>query len=135
MFIAGHFYGAISVAQAYVESLARFLYEVYGIRGNPKNPGKQWEKLAVEKLVGSVASDAAQRVLSKRNDFHHLNKEVEQDYAALEKRAEECINLLNAIEVDVFAHSFDRGKLVLARPERWPSAGGGLTSAYLRQKW
>lgn len=78
MFIAGYFYGAISISQAYVESLSKFLCEIYGIRGNPNKPEKRWEKLLAEKVVEASAHDAARAVLSDRNYFHHLNKEVEQ---------------------------------------------------------
>jgi hypothetical protein len=135
MFIAGHFYGTISIAQAYVESLSKYLCETYGIRGNPNDPAKRWEKLLAEKIVGPPAQDAALAVLSDRNDFHHLNKEVEQDYQKLEQRAEECVNLLHTIESDVFAHSFHAGSIVPKHSERWPNAGDGLARANLRQKW
>jgi hypothetical protein len=49
----------------------------------------------VEKIVGPSARDAALALLSDRNDFHHLNKEVEQDYRKLEKRAEDCVKLMH----------------------------------------
>jgi hypothetical protein len=96
MFIAGYFYGAICVAQAYVESLSKYLGEAYGVRGNPNDPTKRWEKLMAEKIVGASVRNAALAVLSDRNDFHHLNKEVEQDYQKLEQRAADCVNLLQS---------------------------------------
>ena len=135
MFVAGHFYGAISVAQAYVESLSKYLCEAYHVRGNPNDPVKRWEKLCAEKIVGQSACDAAQGIMSDRNDFHHLNKDVEQDYLKLEKRAEDCVNHIHSIEADVFAHTFSDGKVVPKHPERWPTVGDGLTRAHLRQKW
>lgn len=49
MFIAGHFYGTISVAQAYVESLSKYLCEAYGVRGNQNDAAKRWRKLLAEK--------------------------------------------------------------------------------------
>ena len=134
MFVAGHFYGTISVAQAYVESLSKYLCETYGVRGNQKDAAKRWGKLLAEKIVGQAAHDFAFAVLSDRNDFHHLNKEVEQDYATLEKRAEDCVNLLYTIETDVFAHSFHAGSIVPTHPKRWPDAGDRFTRANLRQK-
>ena len=134
MFVAGHFYGAISVAQAYVEALSTYLCERCNIGGNQKDPPKRWQKLVTEKIVDAPVCDAALAVLSDRNDFHHLNKEVEQDYRKLERRAEVCVNLLYTIESRVFDHSFDTGSIVPKHPERWRDAGNGLTHAYLRQK-
>ena len=135
MFIAGKFYGAISVAQAYTEALSTYLCDRYSIRGNRKDALKRWEKLLLEKIVDALVCDAARAVLSDRNDFHHLNKEVEQDYLKLEKRAEDCVNFLYTIESHVFAYAFNAGSIVPKHPERWPNAGDGLTRANLRQKW
>jgi hypothetical protein len=135
MFIAGHFYGSISVAQAYVEALSTYLCDTYSIGGNRNDPPKRWEKLAAEKIVGPDVHTAAVAVLSDRNDFHHLNKDVEQDYRKLEQRAERCVNLVHTIEADVFAHSFQDGRILPKHPERWPRAGDGLTRVQLRQKW
>jgi hypothetical protein len=135
MFVAGHFYGAISIAQAYVESLSRFLYETYRIRGNANDPQKRWDRLLAETIVGTPARDAAVSVLSDRHDFHHLNKEVEQEYQQLENRAKDCVNLLYMIEADVFAHSFHEGSIVPKHPKHWPSGKRSLTLAYIRQKW
>ena len=133
--ISGYFYGAISVSQAYVESLSKFLCETYGVSGNPNDPGRRWERLLAERIVGTAVRDAALALLSDRNDLHHLNKQVEQDHLKLEKRAEDCVNLLHTIESEVFAHSFDAGKIVPKHRERWPDAGDSLTRANLRQKW
>jgi len=135
MFVAGHFYGAISIAQAYAEALSSFLCEKYHIRGNRNDPQKRWQKLFDGKIVGTGARDAAIALMSDRNDFHHLNKDVERDFRKMEARAGECVNLLYTIESEVFAHSFEAGKIRPKHPERWPDEGDGLTSVNLRQKW
>jgi hypothetical protein len=95
MFVAGNFYGSISLAQAVSEGLARFIAEKKGLPV-AKEHGRQINILQEDRgnsaISGSVYS-AFRRIRGRpredRNDFHHLNKNVEQDYAALEKRAEE----------------------------------------------
>lgn len=134
MFVEGYFYGAISIAQAYVEALSKFLCEKSNIEAKMK-PEKRWRLLHNRGIVTEDICTAAVAVLSDRNDFHHLNKEVESDHQKLEDRAEQCVNHLHAIESEVFAHSFEAGKIVPAQPERWADAGDGLTVAHLRQKW
>jgi hypothetical protein len=135
MYLAGYFYGAISIAQAYVEALSKFLCDTHRIRGTRKDSAKRWNKLLVDNVVTTDVCDAAMSVLSDRNTFHHLNKGVEQDYRNLEKRAEDCINLIHTIESEVFSHAFDAGRIVPKHPERWPGADEGMTLARLRQKW
>ena len=86
--------------------------------------------------MSSAACEAAVSVVTDRNDFHHLNKEVEQDFLKLEARAEECVNHLHTIESEVFAYSVDKpGKLSLRTPGYWPAGGEGLAQVNLRQLW
>lgn len=136
MYIAGFFYGAISVAQAYVEALSRFLAEHHQTR-IPKDSEQRWRYLHQERLISDKVLSAALAILSERNDFHHLNKGVEQEYQKLEPRAEECINHLHAIESEVFAYTFgpEPGKVALKKPEYWPSGGPDLAQVNLRQLW
>ncbi len=81
--------------------------------------------MLAEKTVGQAARDAALAVLSDRNGFHHLNKDVEGDYEKLEKRAEDCVNLLHIIESDVFAHSLMLGGLFPCAPNAGPMQATG----------
>lgn len=135
MYIAGFFYGAISVAQAYVEALSLFLAENRGGRV-AKDPLERWRRLHREKVVSQGASEAAISVLTDRNDFHHLNKQIEQEFLRLEARAEECVNNLHRIESEVFAYGLGgSGKITLQTPGYWPSGDKGLTQVNLRQLW
>ena len=136
MYIAGFFYGAISVAQAYVEALTRFLAEHHHTR-IPGDPAERCRYLNNERLLSDQALTAALAILSDRNDFHHLNKSVEQEHEKLEARAADCINQLHTIESDVFAYSFgpEPGKVALKKPDYWPSGGPGLAQVNLRQLW
>jgi hypothetical protein len=135
MYVAGFFYGAISVAQAYVEALSQYLAEHHHVPVR-KDPGERCRRLHHKNIISVPALDAALTIIDDRNDFHHLNKDVEQDFQKLEARAEQCVNLIHILESEVFAYSFtddDPGKVEFANPEYWPSGGPGLAQVHLRQ--
>jgi len=136
MYIAGFFYGAISIAHAYVEAITRYLAEHHHTR-IPNDPSERCRYLHREKLLSQKSLNAALGILSDRNDFHHLNKSVEQEYEKLEARAADCINHLHTIESEVFAYSFgpEPGKASLKKPDYWPSGGPSLAQVNLRQLW
>jgi len=135
MYVAGFFYGSISIAQAYVEALSLFLAEAHRVRISNDCPAR-WQRLYREKVVSSAVSEAAVSVLADRNDFHHLNKQIEREYLKLAARSEECVRHLHTIESEVFAYTIDvPGKLTLRNPRYWPSGGEGTAQVNLRQLW
>ncbi len=132
MFIGGYFYGAISVAQAYIEALSRFLAEHHGIPVR-KDVEERCRRLAKRGVLSANSLESALSVLEHRNDFHHLNKSVPAEYSALELRAQNCINALHAIESEVFAYSIVQpGQLTFKDPDYWPGAEPGMTRVQLR---
>lgn len=132
MFIDGYFYGAISVAQAYIEALSRFLAEHHSVPVR-KDVEERCRRLNDSGVITIAALNAAVAIMRHRNDFHHLNKSVPADYSTLQTRAEDCINNLYTIETEIFAYSLHQpGQLVFHRPEYWPDAGVGMTSVRLR---
>ena len=134
MYIAGLFYGSISVAQAYVEALSKYLAEFHGIRVG-KDTEERCRRLEKQKVLSSASVLAALAVFSDRNNYHHLNREVHQEYEKLESRAEECVNHLHTIESEVFAYTVSDGKIIPKEPRYWPPFGDGLSQVYLRQLW
>ena len=136
MYISGYFYGAISMAQAYVEALSKFLAEHHRVR-LANDTEERCRRLHSSGFLSQAALDAAIGVLDRRNDFHHLNRNVPQEYDRLELRAEQCINHLHTIESEVFAYSLgdEPGKVTLHKPEYWPSDEPGMTKVNLRQIW
>lgn len=50
MYIGGHFYGAISISQAYVEALGKFIAECHGVR-QTKDVARMWQRLAEKGIV------------------------------------------------------------------------------------
>lgn len=135
MYVSGHFYGAISVAQAYVEALAGYLAEANSVR--QATTLVLWERLQKEKVVSQSCADAACAVMDDRNDFHHMNKNIETEYRSLESRAETVIANVNFIEAEVFecSPSSEPGVIAPKNPRYWPSEKPGTTKVFLRQVW
>ena len=134
MFIAELFYGSISVAHAYIEALSKYLAEFHGIRVG-KSTEERCRRLEKQKILSSGSLAAALAVFSDRNDYHHLNRDVPQQYQTLETRAEQCVNHLHTIESEVFAYTMADGKIIVQEPRYWPPVGDGLSQVYLRQLW
>ena len=121
MFVAGQFYGAISISQAYVEALGRFLADSHKL----KSSGDffiLWQMLVKKGIVTLESQVAAVEIFDKRHDFHHLNKKIETDYQTLEARALGCINNLYVIESHVFDYGIVEGKLYPTWPRYWPAS-------------
>ena len=73
MYIAGFFYGAISMTQAYVEALSKYLAEHHKIRVG-KDVAERCRRLRDCDVLSAPGFDAATKILNDRNDFHHLGK-------------------------------------------------------------
>ena len=135
MYIAGFFYGAISVAQAYIEALSKFLAEHHRVPAR-KDSEERCRRLQKAGIISKAAMTAAVAVLDSRNAFHHLYSDVPQQYNELKARAEQCINHLHTIESEVFAYSIEvPGQMTLHKPEYWPSTGPGFAQGRIRQLW
>lgn len=137
MYVSGFFYGAISVSQAYVEALTRFLAEHHHVTVGKDVP-ERCRRLKARSFISEQSLQAALSIFDARNDFHHLNREVEQDYFRLAARAKGCINSLHVLESEVFAFSFSDaqpGTVVLSKPEYWPSSEPGLANIHARHLW
>jgi hypothetical protein len=131
-FIAGLFYCCITETQSVAEGLAKFLAEKNGIPLCDDHIPLV-NKLQVAKILSPVAYAAFRTIrggkkTEDRNDYHHLNPTVEQDHRVLEKRAEEGLAALYAIESEVFAVDFHNGALVLKNPQYWPPPDGSNTT-------
>jgi len=132
MYVDGLFYGAISVSQAYVEALSRYLSEHHHLNVL-KSVEERCQLLHRKKIISAAACDSALTIFSDRNDFHHLNRDVVQDFVKLEERALACVNHLHTIEADVFAFSVvEAGRVTPKNPDYWPSGGDGLILVNLR---
>lgn len=122
MYISGFFYGAISVAQAYVEALSKYLADHHRVRIG-KDTAERCRRLHEKGVISANALDAALTIFDDRNDFHHLNRSVEQDFQKLAARAQHCINHIHTLESEVFAFSLSPRTLLAASYSRSPITG------------
>ncbi len=121
MYVAGYFYGAISVSQAYVEALAKFLLTECCRERSPKGQVDQlWDRLRDRGVASQVVATAAREIFNDRNDYHHLNSNVETDHRALEDRAREVMEGIYLIDTAFFSYTFDNGAIVPKDSRFWP---------------
>lgn len=141
MFVASHYYGCISLCQSVVEGIAKFLIEMNDAEFKAKEvstkidggPYTLANNLVRAGVLSQDAKDAFLRITgSDRNDYHHLNKEVQTDIELLEARALECLVALNVIESEVFAYDFNEGMIVPKIPKYWPISDEGKVAIYFR---
>jgi len=133
MFVAGHYYGCICLVQSVAEGLARFIAEKNGMRP-PRGFETNVEKLRKRHLISQDVADALLSIHGKdRNDFHHLNKKIEQDHRKLEARAEECLQGLLRVESEVFAFEYgDDGTINVKHRKYWDIDSDGNAFVYVR---
>ncbi|WP_145263368.1 hypothetical protein [Planctomycetes bacterium Pan216] len=95
-YIDGYFYNCISVCQAAVEGLAKFLLEQNGF-AQGKNFKANLGILQKNKVISKECKKAFEKIHKDRNDFHHVNKNVKRDPHELNARAIECLESLSTI--------------------------------------
>ena len=126
LYVGGQFYGCITLAQSVAEGLAKFIAEKNGI-GLTEDHRQQINHLQRNRstpAISTAAYSAFRQIIGRphedRNDFHHLNADVEQDYFKLEARALECIEALYVIESEVFAFQLNVGRIIPTHSRYWP---------------
>ena len=126
----GHFYGTISLAQAVAEALAKFLYNKNGWK-----PKKDFEnniqQLEKRGKITNELSTLFTKVWKNRDDYHHLNPQIEQDRQKLWVLAKNKLTDLRKIEQEIFAYTINNGKLVPRYPKYW-DLKNGTVPVYLR---
>lgn len=131
LYIDGHFYGCISLAQAVAEGLSRFLCRFHCKRSD--SPKERERRLRTANVISQRACEAFATIRGgDRNTFHHMNEDVPANYALLEERAQECIGALYDIESEVFAFDISDGHLVPRNPEYWPRSDSEHVNVQLR---
>ena len=134
MYVAGSFYGCITLCQSVAEGLSKFLAEKNTVRLKESGGFKpRVGRLKKADVISEVAANALDTIHGEdRNRFHHLNKEVEQDCRKLEERALECLDALYTVESEVFAYDVDDGRIKPKNKKYWPSEGEGTLSVDVR---
>ena len=132
MYVTGCFYGCITLCQSVAEGLSKFLAKKNTLPvktgftdrvGRLKNAG----------VISEVVADAFNIVHSEdRNNFHHLNNDVEQDHEKLAARALECLDALYTVESEVFAYDLHEGQIKPKNEIYWLKAGEDSVNAHVR---
>jgi len=132
VFIDGHYYGCISLAQAVAEGLSNYLGRLHQV-GAKNDPRQRVQRLCTKGAISEEALRAFLRVWGNdRNTFHHLNQDVPTDHTELERRAEECVQSLLAIESELFAFEINDGRLVPKNSMYWPESDSEHVDVFLR---
>ena len=87
LFVAGSFSGCISLVQAVAEAVSRFVAKV---NANPSvgDPVERVRILQKRGFLSEPIKNAFESIWRDRNEFHHMNPNVEIDKNRLEGRAE-----------------------------------------------
>lgn len=129
LYTDGHFYGTISLTQAVAEALLKFLCEKNELKVS--SPENNVGKLTKKGLISATLSILFSNIRKNRDDYHHLNPQIEQDRQKLESLAKEELTNLRDIEKELFAYSANEGKLIPKFPKYW-DIDQGKVSVFLR---
>jgi hypothetical protein len=129
----GYFFACISLCQAIAEALSRFL-----AKGSPGKIRGQHEhrvrRLGQAGRISPAAVEGFRRLQLNRDDYHHFNPEVPEAIEALQREARATYEALAAIFAEVFACSFDDGRLVPTFPEYWGPHATANPSSFQRTR-
>ena len=126
----GHYYGTISLVQAVAEALVKFLCQTNGWKPN-KDFGENLKQLTTRGKLTDELAIWFSKIWQARDDYHHLNPQIEQDRQKLELLAKEKLVSLKRIEEELFAYSTREGKLIPKYPKYWDQKQS-TTSVFLR---
>ena len=131
MFIDGYFIGTISLSQSVAEGLSKFLCKRKHLPC-PKDHLARVKKLLSESIITPEAKIAFEKIEESRNEFQHMNENIESDYSELEDKAKLNVDSLFQIEEEIFGHSYSGGKIVAKCPEFWDINTDDTTKVFLR---
>jgi hypothetical protein len=131
LFRDGHSYGCVALSQAIGEALARFM-----CHKNKFRPARVFEAnldtLEKRGFIDSSLKSDLTTLWAGRDDYHHLNPNIEQDRQRLTRLAREKVQLLQKIERQVFAYSTKDGALVPKHRQYWDVDNQNQARVYLR---
>ena len=81
------------------------------------------EKLSARNVIPGKLKKSLLRIWVKRDDYHHLNPNIEGDRQALEQLAGGKVRLLAEVESEVFRFTVADGKITPEQPKYWKGNG------------
>lgn len=121
----GHYYGTISLSQAVAEPLIKFLCNKNGWKSN-KDYEKNLQQLKTRGMITDELVSLFTNIWKNRDDYHHLNPQIEQDRQKLATLAKEKLKDLRDIEKELFAYTTNNGKLVPKYRKYWDQTGNTI---------
>jgi hypothetical protein len=129
----GYALSAVMVSQAVTEAIWRFVLERNQVQADGDRPA-QATALVKRGILSTECAEAFGRIWrSFRNDVHHMNPKVSS--VPFRELARRNLKDLATIEREIFAVSFNNGKLVPIQPLYWDLGADGTTSVFLRNPW
>jgi len=126
----GYFLATAMTTQALNEGVIRFVAGRNGMDPNT-DPTELVDAFVGARWISTGCGDAMRRILrSFRNDFHHLNPSLLN--VPIEKIAKRNIEDIATVEGEIFAHSFDNGRIVPKNPKYWDPKPDGTVIVALR---
>jgi hypothetical protein len=128
MYVAGHYYGCISLVQSVAEGLAKFIAGKNNLASKySRDKSGVYQEERVGKLVeaGFISANLEKAFMAivgtDRDQIHHMNRNVETDNEKLEARAREVLCALYEIESEIFAYTNTPGEgITPLNPQYWP---------------
>lgn len=121
LFREGHFYGCIALVQAVAEALVRFVWKKNNCRG-VGDFEQRVRRLRKREIISSQLKDSFLKIWDKRDDYHHLNSNVEVDQRKLEALARIKVYLLAQVEKKIFDYTVHNGIITPRKPKYWKSS-------------
>lgn len=123
LFRDGGFYGCIALTQAVTKALVHFVWERNNYRGT-KDFKQRVHKFHDRKIISSQVKELLLDIWKERNDYHHLNSNVETDRRELKKLARTKIKVLAKVESKIFDFATHNGIITPKQPKYWKSSQG-----------
>ena len=131
LFRDGHYYGCITLTQSVTEAIVRFLCQK-----NSWKPEKDFEnninKLLNRNFISEKLKNKFLKIWENRDDYHHLNPNIEVQRTKLEEISYEKVLLLKEIESEIFKFSLKDGKLIPENKKYWELQKNGTIPVFLK---
>lgn len=131
LFSDGYYYGCISQCQAVGEALIKFMCQC-----NQSHPESVFEKnvglLKRRGFIDDKFENLCYRLWKGRDDYHHMNKDIEINRQRLERMAFIKVKTLAKLEKWVFQYDGAYGCVTPKWPKYWPETKDGKYHVFLR---
>jgi hypothetical protein len=119
----GHFIACISLVQAVAESLVKFVCQTNGMKPS-SNFERNIKTLYKLNILPDDLKGEFENIWVDRDNYHHLNPEVENDFMKLYQLAKKKLKSLVKLEKYFFDFTTSNGKINPKYPKYWTNTIG-----------